>query len=98
MIPVHFHPAAELELLREVSYYSRARKGSGIRFAAALEQVVARAASRPLSGAMSFKNTRGMLVKGFPFTLVYRVDADRILVVAVSPHRKRPNHWVSRVE
>lgn len=97
MIPAQFHPAAELELLREVSYYSRVRKGAGIRFEAAIEQAVARAASRPLSGAMSFKNTRGMRVKGFPFTLVYRVESDRILIVAVSPHRKRPNYWAARV-
>ena len=49
-------------------------------------------------GAPSFKGTRGMRVKGFPFNLVYRVEAERILIVAVSPHRRRPNYWAARVE
>lgn len=39
-----------------------------------------------------------MLVKGFPFSVVYRASEKDLLVVAVAPHRKRPHYWVPRVE
>jgi hypothetical protein len=38
-----------------------------------------------------------MLVKGFPFSVVYRPSAEGVLVVAIAPHRKRPQYWASRV-
>lgn len=72
MISVRFLPAAEIELLREIVYYSKARPGTGVRFQAAVEATVKRAATHPLGGAPSFKETRSMLVKGFPFSVVYR--------------------------
>lgn len=95
---VRFLPAAQAELLHEVGYYSRARAGTGIRFQAAVEAAVARAASHPLGGAVSSKETRSVLVKGFPFSVVYRASAQQILVVAIAPHRKRPHYWASRVD
>lgn len=97
MIKVAFLPGAETELLREVAYYSKAGRGTGIRFQAAVQAAVLRAASHPLGGAPSYMETRSMLVKGFPFSVVYRVFTDQILVVAIAPHRKRPQYWASRV-
>ena len=98
MIDVRFLPAAEMELLKEVAYYSRARTGTGVRFQAAIEAALSRATTHPLGGAPSFKQTRSVLVKGFPFSLVYRPCASELLVVAIAPHRKRPQYWASRIE
>lgn len=98
MIRVRFLPAAEIELLKEVTYYSRARTGTGVRFQAAIEAAVSRAATHPLGGAPSFKETRSVLVKGFPFSVVYRPSEQELLVVAIAPHRKRPQYWASRIE
>ena len=98
MTSARFLPAAEAELLREVAYYSKARTGAGLRFQAAVEAAVARVVHHPLGGAPSFKETRSVLVKGFPFSIVYRASDQEVLVVAVAPHRKRPQYWSSRVE
>jgi len=98
VIKVRFLPAAEIELLKEVTYYSKARTGTGIRFQAAIEAAVSRAATHPLGGAPSFKETRSVLVKGFPFSVVYRPSEQELLIVAIAPHRKRPQYWASRIE
>ena len=98
MIKVRFLPAAEIELMKEVTYYSKARTGTGIRFQAAIQVAVSRAATHPLGGAPSFKETRSILVKGFPFSVVYRPSKQELLVVAIAPHRKRPQYWASRIE
>jgi len=98
MTAIRFHPEAALEFEREVEFYTQVRTGAGIRFHAAVEHAVSRAAARPLSGAPSFKETRGMRVKGFPFNIIYRATSSTIEIVAVSPHRKRPGYRATRIE
>jgi toxin ParE1/3/4 len=93
---VRFLPDAEAEFLHEVGYYSEQRSGSGVRFQAAVEAAVERASRHPMGGAPSPHGTRSMLVKGFPFSLVYRATAHEILIVALAPHRKRPGYWLTR--
>ena len=97
MIPVRFLPEAEAELLHEVEYYSNARTGTGIRFQAAVEASVERAARHPLGGAPSPQGTRSALVKGFPFSIVYRASDLELLVVAIAPHRRLPGYWLPRI-
>jgi toxin ParE1/3/4 len=97
VISVRFLPPAEAELLHEVEYYSSARTGTGVRFQAAVEAALERAARHPLGGAPSPKGTRSVLVKGFPFSVVYRANELELLVVAVAPHRRRPGYWMARI-
>jgi hypothetical protein len=63
-----------------------------------VQATVARAASHPLGGAPSYKETRSALVKGFPFSVVYRHSGNELLIVAIAPHRKRPYYWSTRIE
>lgn len=97
MRAVRFLPAAEAEFLHEVEYYSAARDGTGVRFQVAVEAAVERASRHPLGGAPSSSSTRSMLVKGFPFSIVYRATDTELLVVAVSPHKRRPGYWQTRL-
>lgn len=98
MIRVRFLPEAELELLREVAYYSKTRQGAGVRFQGAVEVAVLLAARHPMGGVPTFKETRSVLVRGFPFSVVYRPSPVEILVVAIAAHRKRPHYWRTRIE
>ena len=98
MILVRFLPEAEAELLHEVKYYSTASSGVGIRFQAAVEASLERAAHQPFGGAPSPHGTRSVLVKSFPFSVVYRGNPGEILVVAIAPHRRRPGYWLERLD
>jgi len=40
--------------------------------------------------------TRRHLLQRFPFSVVYRVEARRVLIVAVAQARRRPGYWKSR--
>ena len=96
MTLVRFLAQAEAELLHEVEYYS-ARVGGGIRFQTAIEASIERATRHPLGGAPSASGTRSVLVKGYPFSVVYRITEAELLIVAIAPHRRRPGYWLSRV-
>lgn len=97
MIRSSFLPAAEGELLKAIAYYSSARDGLGIKFARAVENAVKNALANPEGGSPSPKGTRSWLVKGFPFSVVYRASETEILVVAVMHHRREPGYWVARI-
>ena len=71
-----FIAAARLEFLAEVIYYIEAQPGLGQRFAATVEETATRALAFPLSGSPFRSNTRRVMVKGFPFSLVYRPELD----------------------
>ena len=92
-----FLPVAELELIKEVTYYSKGRTGLATKFEASVEAATQMAMRHPQGGAPSYKETRAFRVKGFPFSLVYRASPDEILIVAIAPHSKKPQYWASRV-
>jgi plasmid stabilization system protein ParE len=98
VIQPRFLPAAEADLLEEIAYYSNAGEGLGIRFQAAVTAAVKKAAARPDSGAPSSNGTCRRLVKGFPFSVVYRASDSELLVVAVAHHRRQPGYWSGRIE
>jgi toxin ParE1/3/4 len=68
----------------------------GARFAAAVEDASARALAFPLSGSPYRSNTRRILVKDFPFSLIYRPESEGIVIFAVAHHARRPYYWQSR--
>lgn len=97
MILPRFLPAAEAELLKEVAYYSNARGGLGVKFEHAVEIAVRSALANPAGGTRSTKGTRSRIVKGFPFSVVYRASDSEFLVVAVMHHRRDPGYWTARI-
>jgi len=90
-----FLAAARLEHLAEVAYYSEIEPGLGLRFADA--EATSRALAFPLAGAPEESDTRRVLLKDFPFSVIHRVDDDGILVIALAPQAKRPGYWRSRL-
>lgn len=93
-----FTALARAEFLAEISYYDNLRTGLGARFQAAVEDAAARAAASPRSGASVAGVARRWLLSGFPFRLVYTETADGILVHALAHNRRRPSHWIERLD
>lgn len=97
MSKFRFLPDAEAELLKEVAYFSAAGTGLGVKFQRAVESAVHMAVAYPAGGAPATRGTRRRLVKGFPFSVVYRPSETEVLKVAIVHHRRRPGYWVSRI-
>jgi plasmid stabilization system protein ParE len=91
-----FIAAARLEMLAEVIHYDEAEVGLGVRFVEAVEEAAARALAFPRAGSPGRRNTRRVLLKGFPFWLIYREERDGIVVLAVAHHKRRPYYWQGR--
>jgi toxin ParE1/3/4 len=92
-----FVASAREEFLAEVAYYEQVQTGQGARFATAVEEATARALAFPLSGSPATPAIRRVIIKNFPFSIVYRPEADGIVVFAVAHHSRLPGYRRNRV-
>lgn len=91
-----FHPSARAELDESAVFYQSRVAGLGVHFAAAVQETVRRIADTPEAGTALGGEYRKRIVPGFPFTVIYRVWADHVFVVAVAHQHRRPEYWRQR--
>ena len=97
MNPVPFLPAAREEFFAAAKHYEAVAPGLGHDFIKAVEKAVARLAAFPEHGSPYLLGTRRIVLRRFPFSVVYIVEAEVILVVAVAHHGRKPGYWRARV-
>jgi plasmid stabilization system protein ParE len=96
VIPYTFHPEAEIEFADAVSFYESRNVGLGRSFAAEVNQTVSVIREHPDTGSPIGLGRRRMLVHRFPYSVVYRQDAESLVIIAVAHHRRRPGYWRRR--
>ncbi|HEX8245374.1 MAG TPA: type II toxin-antitoxin system RelE/ParE family toxin [Longimicrobium sp.] len=97
MNEVPFLPAAESEFLCAVAVYEAERPGLGADFVAEVEHAARRIISFPQHGSPYLAGTRRIVLRRFPYSVVYWPDPDDLLVVAVAHERRKPGYWKERV-
>ena len=50
----------------------------------------------PESTSLIRGDVRGRIVARFPYTLMYRILDEVVVILAVAHHRQRPEFWVDR--
>lgn len=96
MRPVRFLKQARDEFLEQVAYYETEEKGLGDRFRECVEAAVVSAAANPRRGSPWRLRTRRVIPKGFPFSVVYRIELEELVIFAVAHFRRRPTYWKGR--
>jgi len=91
-----FHRDARLEFLDTVAYYESIQVGLGDRFTQSVEAAVQLATSLPFAGAPYKYGTRRVFPKKFPFSVIYLVGKNEIVIFAVAHFKRRPEYWRSR--
>ncbi len=98
MIGYRFLPPAEEEMTEASIFYEAASAGLGSDFLDDLQRVVNGLREHPESGLVVGQGLRRALLHRFPFSLIYSLETDSILIVAVAHQRRRPNYWKDRIE
>jgi len=91
--PVDFHRAATTGMIEASRLYEQRREGLGFRFLRVVEEVSAKIAEPPDIGAPASRKERKRRVPRFPFDVVYRNQEERVLILAVKHHRRKPGYW-----
>ncbi len=92
----HFLTEAREEFIAETKYYAEIQPELGLQFVAAVERALAIAFSFPLSGSPAPAGLKKVVIKKFPFTLIYHVIEEGIIVIAIAHHARKPNYWKNR--
>lgn len=92
-----FHPEAYEEMLESARSYEGKDEGLGSRFLDAVEDTITHIRAFPYAGPVERADIRKRLVSGFPFTVLYQFEKDRIYIAGVMHQHRRPGYWRKRL-
>jgi plasmid stabilization system protein ParE len=93
-----FHSAAAEEIVETTAYYEGEVPGLGDRFIAEVERIVEVLCDQPRIGQSVGEELRRIILARFPYSLIYSIESERIWVIAVAHHRRRPGYWQDRID
>ncbi len=94
---LRFLAAAEIEQTDAALYYELQRTGLGSDFVDELERTVGRVIAHPTAWSPGSRRTRSCQMKRFPYSVIYRVYEEEILVVALQHQSREPRLWEHRI-
>ena len=89
-------PARE-EFSEAVTFYEEQASGLGAEFIAELEESIGSLETTPALGAPYIGETRRIPLHRFPYSIVYLVEDDNLVILAVAHQRRQPGHWKDRI-
>ena len=95
---VAYHQLAAKELIESASFYEQRREFLGEEFLEEVDLAVEAILKNPNFGRFGKSNTLSQRMKRFPFRIIYRVQPERIWIVAVAHLARMPGYWANRVQ
>jgi len=90
---VEFADQAKVDVDEAFDWYASKSIDALDGFLRALDHAVGVVSSGPEIWPQFEAGTQRYVFRRYPFSLIYRAFEDRIVIVAVAPHRKRPGYW-----
>jgi plasmid stabilization system protein ParE len=87
---------AELDINSAFEYYENQRLGLGHDFLLCVEEGLSKIERNPLHYKLIYKELRRVLVRRFPYRILYLVRNKQVIITAVFHVRKDPQAWGSR--
>ncbi len=97
MKPYVFHPEAEMEFREALGRYAAISEGLARRSYTEIERLSAEVSETPNRYPFVRRPVRRHFGKVFPYALIYAVQADAVIVLAVAHFRRRPGYWRGRL-
>jgi toxin ParE1/3/4 len=96
-VKVVLHPAAEQDIQEAAAFYEREGTPTvAARFIAEFKRLTALLLAHPEIGSPRSNGRRGLPMKVFPYTVVYRASAEDIQILVVKHDSKRPGFGARR--
>ncbi|MGC3972720.1 MAG: type II toxin-antitoxin system RelE/ParE family toxin [Pirellulales bacterium] len=96
MNSIAYLPEAVAEIVAAEHWYADQSLEAAVGFVADVRRGLEQIAAHPESWPRHDERHRAYSLDNFPYVLVYRVNADQILIVAVAHNSRRPNYWRKR--
>jgi len=96
-LPIVYRVEVPDEINEAEEWYDEQRPGLGRQFRATLTGHLDTIVAAPLAYAVEYREVRSAPMQRFPYVVYYRVESDRIVVIAVLHGRRDPRTWQRRV-
>ena len=96
MIEIVICSAAQEEYAEALKWYLEKNVDVAERFDAELARLIDIIASYPQRYPFCDERHQFCLMRRFPYQVIYRVDLDRAVVIAIAHTSREPNYWSSR--
>ena len=97
MMKIRFLTMAENEVDEAVSWYQEQTEDQSFNFPDELDRAVQLVTTYPLLAAEIEHDVREFLFHNFPYSMIYGVDGETIVVIAVAHQHRQPRYWADRV-
>ena len=85
-------------MIEAALFYERQARGLGTEFLDDVQRAIDRFRDNPKLGQVVVNELRRGLLSRFPFSLIYAVEAEAVLIVAVAHQRRHPYYWKERID
>jgi toxin ParE1/3/4 len=93
-----YHRLAAQEFLDAATWYGSRDRAVGSGFVEEVDRAIAQILEHPeASPVLHPEGVRRKVLQRFPYGLYYVVSGERIRIVAVGHHKRRPDYWMRRL-
>ncbi|HCY76974.1 MAG TPA: plasmid stabilization protein [Ignavibacteriales bacterium] len=89
-----FSKLALLELEDAVTFYETELAGLGRLFKEEIKSSVSRIKEHPEAWSIEKGDVRKALLHRFPYKILYSIEKDHIVILAIAHQHRKPNYWV----
>lgn len=95
---IRFLSLAQQEFDDAVEWYLQQSPELGEQFLNEINRAIKRIVTYPSSGSHIENDLRRCLVSRFPYGLIYGIDEETIVIVAVTHLHRKPRYWAKRLK
>ncbi|MFN2542584.1 MAG: type II toxin-antitoxin system RelE/ParE family toxin [Chthoniobacterales bacterium] len=92
-----FHPEARVEYREAARFYEERQIGLGAAFAREVEATIERILEAPDRWRAIEQDVRRCFMHTFPYGILYTIEEDYVLVIAVAHASREPGFWRERL-
>lgn len=94
---LEIHPSALAELKSALTWYLDRNQSAAVKFAGEVDKSIGLVIEAPRRWPTGEHGTRRIVLRRFPFALVYREKRDAVQILAVAHGHRRPGYWKDRL-
>ena len=95
---VRLLPEAEMDFLEAAQWYREQSLGLDYEFVRCIDEAIAKIGRTPLMFPTVYRERRRILVKRFPYAIIFEVMNEEIIVFAIFHFSRNPRRWKRRLE
>jgi plasmid stabilization system protein ParE len=95
---LNVRPAAAKDIAEAYGWYETQQEGLGVQFLNAIERSFQRIAKKPSLYPIVLRGARRTLIRGFPYSIFFRVLGDEVRILGVIHQHRHPKDWIRRLQ